>query len=430
IQWNWKSGVLLIILPVVLSIYFFKISKNEHEVYMNRTKNERKSWYISLLITKDITFKEIKFYDLGEYLVKKYKDIRKVFVDENIILYKKRYLFSIVFSVVNYILMSVIVFFIIFSTFVGEILIGTAMSIINSLASVETSFKQLINTVIEMHEDNLYIEQFIRFLELETDKNKLNEKSLINIDEIKSIEMKNVSYRYPNSNQWVLKNINFKIITGEKVSLVGKNGSGKSTLIKILSCQYNDYEGQVLINGVDLRNINKKKFLRKMGIVYQDFNKYEFNLRENISLGDLEKKNNDSEIIHSLCMASGSNILEKIDSIEQQLGVWFEDGVQLSGGEWQKLAIARAFFRAGDIYILDEPSAALDAIAEYEMFKNFLALIDNKIGLFITHKINNSRFADKIIVLKDGEITEQGTFDELKKDKREFYNLLNAKERK
>ncbi|MGL5821190.1 MAG: ATP-binding cassette domain-containing protein, partial [Sarcina sp.] len=341
-----------------------------------------------------------------------------------------RYLFSIVFSVVNYILMSVIVFFIIFSTFVGEILIGTAMSIINSLASVETSFKQLINTVIEMHEDNLYIEQFIRFLELETDKNKLNEKSLINIDEIKSIEMKNVSYRYPNSNQWVLKNINFKIITGEKVSLVGKNGSGKSTLIKILSCQYNDYEGQVLINGVDLRNINKKKFLRKMGIVYQDFNKYEFNLRENISLGDLEKKNNDSEIIHSLCMASGSNILEKIDSIEQQLGVWFEDGVQLSGGEWQKLAIARAFFRAGDIYILDEPSAALDAIAEYEMFKNFLALIDNKIGLFITHKINNSRFADKIIVLKDGEITEQGTFDELKKDKREFYNLLNAKERK
>ena len=242
-----------------------------------------------------------------------------------------------------------------------------------------------------------------------------NKDKKICIDKpIERIELINVSYKYQGQKEYALKNINLTLMKNEIAVLVGENGSGKTTLIKLLNGLYDDYEGVILINNIDLKEIDKESIRTKISTLFQDYNKYQFSVEENIGFGDIAEINNHDKIKTAAIQATADDFILKLNNkYNQQLGTWFKNGTQLSGGQWQKLAIARLYMKGGDVYILDEPTASLDPKSEYYFFNQLKKNTNNKISLFITHRFVNANISNNIIVMSHGEIVESGSHDQL-----------------
>ena len=227
-------------------------------------------------------------------------------------------------------------------------------------------------------------------------------------------EFRNVSFGYPGSSHLVLKNVNLRIGTGERIAVVGEHGQGKSTLVKLIPRLYEPTSGKILLDGVDLREYDLDSLRREIGVIFQDFVHYDMTARENITLGRIECARDEFRLSEAARKSGAGKIIDSLPhGFDQMLGKRFEDGTDLSGGEWQKFALARAYLRDAGILILDEPTAALDALAEYEVFKRFAELTKGKIAVLISHRLSTVRMADRIVVLKDGEIHEEGTHHEL-----------------
>lgn len=239
------------------------------------------------------------------------------------------------------------------------------------------------------------------------------------------MKFKNVSFIYPDSKRSILKNFNLIIKSGEKIALVGENGAGKSTIIKLLLRFYDVTEGEITINGTNIKNIDLNAWQGRIGALFQDFIKYQFTLKENVIYGDLEKQD-DLKAIHDALKKSGANnflhtLPKRIDNV---VGKMFDNGIDLSGGQWQKLALARAFFRDAPILILDEPTSAIDAKAEYEIFQNVQNLQKDKTVIIISHRFSTVRNADRILVLDEGKIIEEGSHEKLMKEKGLYAELF------
>ena len=223
-----------------------------------------------------------------------------------------------------------------------------------------------------------------------------------------------MSYKYPGQKEYALKNINLILKRDEITVLVGENGSGKTTLIKLLNGLYDNYEGEILFNNVNIRIINKKSIRNKISTLFQDYNQYQFTVKENIGFGNINKINSNESIYEAAQMANADKFINKLkNKYNQQLGTWFKEGIQLSGGQWQKIAIARLYMNGGDVYVLDEPTASLDPKSEYEFFSQLKKNKNDKDSLFITHRFINANVSDKIIVMDKGRIVERGNHNDL-----------------
>ena len=239
------------------------------------------------------------------------------------------------------------------------------------------------------------------------------------------IEFKNVSFKYPNTEKYILKNVSAKIKAGEHVAIVGQNGAGKTTFIKLLCHLYDNYEGKILINGREAGEYSFIEYVRLLSVVFQDFRLFAFTIKENVTV--FEDKNVDLEEIYKI-----AGIEEWIDSLEDKdethiYKMFVENGVEPSGGQGQKLAIARALYKNAPIVVLDEPTAALDPISEYEVYKNFDRLVHGKTAIYISHRLSSCRFCDRIIVLENGLVVEEGTHEELMKNTKGLYfNMYNT----
>ena len=258
---------------------------------------------------------------------------------------------------------------------------------------------------------SLFLGQLFEFFDLKEE----DISNKIKIDEIREIEIRNLYYKYNSSKEYVLKNVNLRINKNEKIAILGMNGSGKTTLIKLIMGFYRNYEGNILINGIEVRDIDKESLLKEISTLFQDFVKYEASFRENISYSNLKIMSEDEKIKN---IAKKFNFLDLIDSydkkLDTQLGMWFDDGVNLSMGQWQKIALARAFAKNSSMYILDEPNASMDAITEKEISDLYENILENKIGIIIAHRfVNIVNIVDKIIVLQNGEIIESESHEEL-----------------
>jgi ATP-binding cassette subfamily B protein len=224
----------------------------------------------------------------------------------------------------------------------------------------------------------------------------------------------NVGFKYPGSERWAVRGLSFTLQPGERLALVGENGAGKTTLVKLLARLYDPSEGRILLDGVDLRDYDVESLRRNVGVIFQDFVRYDFILRENIAVGSIDQRENGPAIESAASRSLADTVARRLaDRYDQMLGRRFEGGVDLSGGEWQKVALARAYLREAQLLILDEPTAALDARAEYEVFLRFSELTAGKMAVLISHRFSTVRMADRILVLRGGELIEQGTHEEL-----------------
>lgn len=426
LQWHWFSILGFIVLPFLTFSYFKKISEYEYQTKYNRSTNERKSWYISHLLTKDRFIKEIKLFDLNEYLVERFKDYRFKFHQQNKYIFFKKDSFSLAYQLTNTLISSFLAILAFYEAIIGYILVGNVMTYINVVSKIENAISAIVVSYFSLVQDNMYVENIRTYLTYEnkTLNNIVSEKQ--KIKEIKKIKIINLSFKYPNSKEKVLDKINLEICAGENFALVGKNGSGKTTLIKILCGLYDNYEGAIYVNDINLRNIEMSSYKKLISAIFQDYNCYEFTAKENISFGDIQNFDDLTRVREAAKISGADEFISKLPmGINQQLGNWFEEGIQLSGGQWQKIAISRAFMKKSHLLILDEPSASLDPISEYNFYEKIIHEDTGNIKIFITHRFNNAKFTDKIIVMDKGKIVEFGSHESLIKNEQLYYKMYS-----
>ena len=410
--WHWWLIFPFIVLSIIAIKYFAKIGNQEYEMIFNRTNYERKSWYIAHLLTKDTFVKEVKMLDLSDYLLNKFYSLRSQFYKENIRMNKIKTLFSFFYNLSNFSISAGIVVLAAIESYLNHILVGNLMTYINVVSKIENSIENIVNSIFAFYQDSLYIENINNYLNYYHNY-EINDYIDFN-EKIEKIEFINVSYKYPGQKEYALKNINLILKRDEITVLVGENGSGKTTLIKLLNGLYDNYEGEILFNNVNIRIINKKSIRNKISTLFQDYNQYQFTVKENIGFGNINKINSNEFIYEAAQMANADKFINKLkNKYNQQLGTWFKEGIQLSGGQWQKIAIARLYMNGGDVYVLDEPTASLDPKSEYEFFSQLKKNKNDKVSLFITHRFINANVSDKIIVMDKGRIVERGNHNDL-----------------
>ncbi|MFR0917055.1 MAG: ABC transporter ATP-binding protein [Faecalibacillus intestinalis] len=410
--WHWWLIFPFIVLSIIAIKYFAKIGNQEYEMIFNRTNYERKSWYIAHLLTKDTFVKEVKMLDLSDYLLNKFYSLRSQFYKENIRMNKIKTLFSFFYNLSNFSISAGIVVLAAIESYLNHILVGNLMTYINVVSKIENSIENIVNSIFAFYQDSLYIENINNYLNYYHNY-EINDYIDFN-EKIEKIEFINVSYKYPGQKEYALKNINLILKRDEITVLVGENGSGKTTLIKLLNGLYDNYEGEILFNNVNIRIINKKSIRNKISTLFQDYNQYQFTVKENIGFGNINKINSNESIYEAAQMANTDKFINKLkNKYNQQLGTWFKEGIQLSGGQWQKIAIARLYMNGGDVYVLDEPTASLDPKSEYEFFSQLKKNKNDKVSLFITHRFINANVSDKIIVMDKGRIVERGNHNDL-----------------
>lgn len=416
----WRSWMvfLIIFISVLNSIYSIYMDRKYYKITYDRTGKERKKWYFQYLLTKDLAFKEIKLYSLAGLFLKKSDEIYEEIYEEDKQYYKSYEFGKLLMALLEEILVGYIFICIIRDCVVGQILVGDSITYIKCIGQIMSGISGILSQFEFAYRQTLYLEQYFDLVNIKAESDEGSE-----ISSIERIELINVSYKYPNKENYALYKVN--LIIDRNMIFVGRNGSGKSTLVKILTGLYDGYEGTVLINHIDMKKIKKHELQKKIAVLFQDFNKYEMTVKENVMLGDIEREKETSRILQSL-QAMGAPFWVKED-LDKQLGVWFDDGSQISGGEWLKIGLSRALFRKADLYVLDEPNAALDPISEQEILKNINQLVQDKIAIIITHRINSIiRLNRDIVVFEKGRIVGQGKHEELIQNSAEYRDLFRC----
>jgi ATP-binding cassette subfamily B protein len=303
---------------------------------------------------------------------------------------------------------------VILRTVSGFLTIGSLTFLAGAILQASSNIQQIFSTVSGIADQALFLTDLVAFLEMQPTIRSKPSALPVPRPIQRGFEFRNVSFSYPGGSRKVLDRFNFTLQPGERVALIGENGQGKTTIVKLLTRLYDPVEGQVLLDGVDLRDYDLETLYKEIGVIFQDFMRYEMTARENIAVGRIDQIGNQELLQASAHKSMADEVIGRLGlGFDQMLGRRFEGGVDLSGGEWQKVALARAYLRDAQVLVLDEPTAALDARSEFEVFQRFSELTTGKMALFISHRFSTVRMADRIVVLEDGRIAEEGTHEEL-----------------
>ena len=379
-----------------------------------RTPETRSLSYLEQLLTVDTAVKEVKLFALGEPLLKRYRDIFRKIFDEDSKVARERSVKSLLWGLLGILSYYGAYAWIIALTVLGRITLGGMTLYLAVFRQSQGAFTGLLWEIGQLYENGLFLDNLFGFLGLESSLPMLDASKRPAEDPRRGIEFKNVSFRYPGGAEWALRDFSLEIFPGEKLALVGENGAGKTTLIKLLTRLYEPASGAILFRGVDLRYFAPAELHARIGAIFQDYVRYHLSLRENIGFGAIERLADEERILSAARKSGADEIARSLPrQYDTRLGRWFEEGQELSGGEWQKVALGRAFMREGEVLVLDEPTAALDAAAEHEVFERFKRLTAGRIAILISHRFSTVRMADRIAVLRRGELLELGTHDEL-----------------
>jgi ATP-binding cassette subfamily B protein len=391
-----------------------------HFAFLGYAKNFRQTPirrqldYLRVLGGSREAAKELKLFGLKDFLGERFARLWDQIYEENVALSRRRLIAGALLSLVGTVGYYSAYVYVIWRALLGAISIGTLTALTGAIVQVSSNIQQIFSTLSSIADQALFLTDLLAFFEMQpTIRSKPNALPAPR-PITRGFEFRNVSFSYPGTSRLVLDRLNFQLEPGERVALIGENGQGKTTIVKLITRLYDPTEGQILLDGVDLREYDLEDLYREIGVIFQDFMRYELTARENIAVGKIEQVGNLHLLQNAAFKSLAHEVVEKLPSrYEQMLGRRFEGGVDLSGGEWQKLALARAYLRDAQLLILDEPTAALDARSEYEVFQRFAELTAGKMALFISHRFSTVRMAERIVVLENGRIAEEGSHDEL-----------------
>lgn len=365
-------------------------------------------------LTDGDSIQEIRIFGLRSYLLNMINDLLNDFESGQKRILKKSNKLSLLSRIFESVILGGIEFWVILGVLARKWGVGDYNFYLSSINQFTNSSRNFLRNINNLYENNLYLNDYFDLMDM---KNKIvNKENAVKVSDVKPprIEFKNVSFTYPGSKDEVFDGFNMVIEPGEDIALVGENGAGKTTLVKLLSRFYDVDEGQILIDGIDIRDIDLDSWYRNLGILFQKFNTYGFSAYENIALGNVNNFD-DKEGVKEASKQAGAHdfILKQKKKYKQILSKWFSDGTDLSGGQWQRIGLARAFFRKANVLILDEPTSAIDAKGEYEIFEKIAKYQKSKTTIIISHRFSTVRKADKIYVIDKGKILEKGTHEEL-----------------
>ncbi|MFP4097120.1 MAG: ABC transporter ATP-binding protein [Cyclobacteriaceae bacterium] len=408
--------LIVLILVAVVPAFLGESHFNERSYSLNNqwTPERRELDYFRYIGASDETAKEVKIFGLSDFLVKHFSIIADKYYHANKKISIDRARWGSVFAAVGSAGYYGAYIMIVLQTVNGQLSLGDLTFLAGSFGRLRSLLENVLNQFSSMAEGALYLQDFFDFFEMEP-LIAVGEHALDVPQPIRrGFTFENVGFKYPNTNIWAVRGLSFHLQAGEKLALVGENGAGKTTIIKLLTRLYDPNEGRILLDGEDLKNYDPTQLRKAVGVIFQDFVRYQMNASTNIAVGKIEEMANRPRIDDAAYRGMADQVISKLPlGYEQMIGRRFADGVNLSGGEWQKIAISRAYMRDAQLLVLDEPTAALDARAEYEVFRRFADLTEGKSAVLISHRFSTVRMADRILVLEKGGLLEIGTHEEL-----------------
>ena len=418
------AGVLLVQLPWLLLLLTVAVlpaflgeahfASLGYSLLFKWTPERRLLDYLRYMGASDESAKEVKLFGLSDFLVGRYADLSEKFYQENKKLAIRRNTVSTLLVTLGTLGYYGAYAVIIYRTVMGDFTIGTLTFLAGSFRQSRGLIQSVLIALSSIYEQSLYLSDLFTFFDVQPTVVSRNGAKPVPRPLQTGFRFDNVGFRYPGSQRWAVRHLTFSFQPHERVALVGENGAGKTTLVKLLARLYDPDEGQILLDGMDLRDYDLDSLRQNIGIIFQDFVRYDFILRENIGVSQIDALSDEARIREAAKRSLADSVVQRVpQGYDQMLGKRFDTGVELSGGEWQKVALARAYMREAQVLILDEPTAALDARAEYEVFLRFAELTKGRMAVLISHRFSTVRMADRILVLKGGELVDDGTHDEL-----------------
>jgi ATP-binding cassette subfamily B protein len=385
-----------------------------YSLNFRQTPVRRQLDYLRTLGASKEAAKELKLFGLSSFLIGRYTSLSNEIFRQNVALARRRLLAGSLLSLLTTSGYYAAYAYVIYRTATGAITVGTMTFLAGAIAGASSNIQGLFSQISSVADQALFVTDLLDFFAVrpvvESRPGALPAPRPIRM----GFEFQNVSFVYPGRSRQVLDSLNFRVEPGERIALIGENGQGKTTIVKLLTRLYDPTSGRILLDGVDLRDYNLEDLHREIGVIFQDFMRYEMTARENIATGKIEDAAQDARILAAARKSLADEVIRKLPTgYDQMLGRRFEGGVDLSGGEWQKVALARAYLRDAQLLVLDEPTASLDARSEYDVFRRFAELTSGKMALLISHRFSTVRMADTILVLADGRIAEEGNHAEL-----------------
>ena len=408
--------LILLLLVAVVPAFLGESYFNDRSYALTRAQTEerRELDYLRYLGASDDTAKEVKLFGLSGFLIGRFRSLSDKFYHDARALSIRRSAWGTFFALLGSAGYYAAYVAIIFRAIHGELSIGDLTFLAGSFRSLRSLLEGILTRFTSVSQGAIYLQDLFEFFEIRPRIIRISNPRPFPQPIREGFVFENVGFRYLNSERWANRHLNFTLRPGERLALVGENGAGKTTLIKLLTRLYDPTEGRILLDGVDLREYDPAELRNQTGVIFQDYLRYQLTMAQNIAVGNIEKQE-DRGLIEAAARQSLADVLaEKLPGrFDQELGRRFRQGVELSGGEWQKIALARAYMRDAQLLILDEPTAALDARAEYEVFQRFSELTKGRTAVLISHRFSTVRMADRILVLEKGEMLEIGSHEEL-----------------
>ncbi len=411
---SWWLVLLVVAVSIPSFIYQAKYSGQFFTLLTGRAPDQRRLNYLSYLLTTDSPVKELRIFGLHGTLLERYRQIFAKFYKENRDLTVRRTASQFALGALGTVVSGLTYIYVVLEVIAGHITVGGLTLYYQAFQQSQSQVSNILSGIGSTYENSLFLSNLFAFLayapELPVRADPLPVPTPIR----EGIVLDHVSFKYPGTEKWVLEDISFAIRPGETVALVGANGAGKTTLVKLLTRLYDPTEGRITIDGIDLRDFDPAALRSRVGVIFQDYVKYQLTAGENIGFGRIEAIADTGRIERSAVEAGAEAVIAALpQGYETPLGRWFQDGQELSIGQWQKVALARAFMRDADLLILDEPTSSLDVRSEYEVFQAFGDLTEGKMAVLISHRFSTVRMAGRIVVIEDGRVIENGTHDEL-----------------